>query len=66
MGNGHPQKNTDENKPKPIEASAHSDTPNLKKYIKLGVIGRGGFGKVIRFKLRSGRYRIKKTRSYTR
>ena len=33
-------------KTKSKEASALADALNLKKYNKIGVIGRGGFGKV--------------------
>jgi len=42
------------------EAGALADALNLKKYNKLGVIGRGGFGKVIKHGSRFGKFRIKK------
>ncbi len=46
MGNGHPQKFIESDKSKISEASAQAEVITLKKYNKLGVIGRGGFGKV--------------------
>jgi len=45
------------------QASVQTDAINLKKYTKLGVIGRGGFGKVLHVKYRCGRSKPKKIRS---
>jgi uncharacterized protein YgiB involved in biofilm formation len=45
MGNDH-QKGKDCERPKLKEAAAIPEALNIKKYNKLGVIGRGGFGRV--------------------
>jgi hypothetical protein len=47
MGNGHTQKIVEAEKNKSVSASAQPEPLTLKKYNKIGVIGRGGFGKVI-------------------
>lgn len=47
MGNEHNKLPTDQSKIKQKEATPPmNDALNIKKYIKIGVIGRGGFGKV--------------------
>ena len=66
MGNGHSQKTIDGEKPTPSTAPAKSETINLKKYNKLGVIGRGGFGRVIFVKFRFGKFRVKKIKNCLR
>ena len=60
MGNDHDKVQKDMSKIKIKEAGAIADALNLKKYNKLGVIGRGGFGKVIKHGSRFGKFRIKK------
>lgn len=46
MGNDHHQKALASDKAKGREAAPASDALNLKKYNKISVIGRGGFGRV--------------------
>jgi len=48
MGNDQNKIEKDMNKLKTKEAAPIADALNLKKYNKLGVIGRGGFGKVLK------------------
>lgn len=64
MGNGHPQKMIEAEKTKSVQASAQADALNLKKYNKIGVIGRGGFGRVNSSLNRCGKYKTKKIRNY--
>jgi hypothetical protein len=47
MGNEHPSVAGDPARRKPKDAVALPDALNIKKYNKIGVIGRGGFGKVV-------------------
>jgi hypothetical protein len=47
MGSGHNNRFTDGEKQKTPDAAPLPDALNLKKYAKLGVIGRGGFGRVM-------------------
>lgn len=47
MGNGHNHRSIEGEKTK-VDAAPLPDALNLKKYSKLGVIGRGGFGRVPR------------------
>jgi hypothetical protein len=46
MGNDHNQKAMAIEKSKPKEAAPPPEVFNLKKYNKISVIGRGGFGRV--------------------
>ena len=46
MGSGHTHRSIDADKSKTVDAAPMLDALNLKKYTKLGVIGRGGFGRV--------------------
>lgn len=46
MGNEHNKIPAEQSKIKQKEAAPMNDALNIKKYIKIGVIGRGGFGKV--------------------
>lgn len=48
MGNDHNQKSLGSEKTKTKEPAALPEALNLKKYNKLSVIGRGGFGRVPR------------------
>ena len=65
MGNGHPQKMIEAEKKKSVQASAQPDALNLKKYNKIGVIGRGGFGRVNSRLNRCGKQKARKIRSYS-
>ena len=46
MGKEHNKIPAEQSKIKQKEAAPMNDALNIKKYIKIGVIGRGGFGKV--------------------
>ncbi len=46
MGNDHNHKTVNGDKPKQKDAAPLPDAFNLKKYTKITVIGRGGFGTV--------------------
>lgn len=48
MGNDHNHKSLGSEKLKAKETAPLPDALNLKKYNKLSVIGRGGFGRVLR------------------
>lgn len=46
MGNDHNKIPPEQSKIKQKIAAPLNDALNIKKYLKIGVIGRGGFGKV--------------------
>ena len=60
MGNDHAKIVGDSGKNKQKDASALPQVLNIKKYNKIAVIGRGGFGKVSLIKNRYGKQRAKK------
>ncbi len=60
MGNDHAKNIGDSGKNKQKDASAIPQVLNIKKYNKIAVIGRGGFGKVYLMKNRYGKSRVKK------
>lgn len=49
MGNEHNKIPVEVSKIKQKDAAPVNDALNIKKYIKIGVIGRGGFGKVTKW-----------------
>lgn len=65
MGNEHNKVPGDMSKSKQKEAAALPDAMNIKKYTKIGVIGRGGFGKVNNTRCRCGKFKIRKIESST-
>lgn len=60
MGNDHAKIVGDSGKNKQKDASALPQVLNIKKYNKIAVIGRGGFGKVSLLINRFGKQRAKK------
>lgn len=60
MGNDHAKIVGDSGKNKQKDASALPQVLNIKKYNKIAVIGRGGFGKVSLLINRYGKQRVKK------
>lgn len=65
MGNDHAKIVGDTGKNKQKDASAIPQVLNIKKYNKIAVIGRGGFGKVYLMKNRYGKSRAKKIVNYS-
>jgi uncharacterized protein YgiB involved in biofilm formation len=63
MGNDHHHKAIPSDKAKGREAAPSSDPLNLKKYNKISVIGRGGFGRVQQYSHRFGNWKAKKIKS---
>lgn len=64
MGNETHKLSGDAGRGKQKDAAALPDALNIKKYTKIGVIGRGGFGKVSNLRLQVWKIENKKDRKH--